>query len=197
VCRWRFIVLEWVIMFEGEKLLPIKYQFETGLKQVREELVDDIIDAQKHFKDVIKPKSEFSHSVVTLWRMSGRLAESLKSEEEDARAVQVALYRAMIFGFQVVDTIKVAPIEAASTDTITEVIQTDGAAETIREDVANYLKTHPGLSSLLFTFRPELDPTYLYGHHVETGAGLVLMLSEQAQAEHYATVQTTSTELIQ
>ena len=168
-----------------EHILPKEYQFDTALREVREPLVDTLWDAKEIRNDIIDPVHEFSRPALELWQLSGLLSSLLKVGDESAKDVHVAIYRAMAFGFQVVDDIRRAPIHTLTTTYLSEVFNAEEPGDEVRADVHAYLEANPGLAGLLYSFMPEIDETYDYAHHVETSAGLVFMLCEREQAEIY------------
>jgi len=172
-----------------ESVLPKEYQFDATLDELREPLVDAIWDAKEALNDIVDPAREFGRPYLELWGLSNHLSGMFKLGDETTEDIRAVVYRAMAFGFQVVDDIKCAPIHSLSSKYLSEVFNNDDPVGTIREDVSDYLDARPGISSLLFTFMPEIDETYKYGHHVELSAGLVFMLCEREQAEIYLRVQ--------
>jgi len=168
-----------------ETMLPKEQRFDTALVEVREMFVDVAWGVKEDLQDIIDPKQEFSRPYLELWNLSAFLSGVLKLEGEDPEEVRVAVYRAMAFGFQVVHDVRCLPMETLSMSYLTEVFNNDDPADTLRAEVEDYLDERDELSSLLYTFKPEIDKTYNYWHHVETSAGLVLMLCERQQAEIY------------
>lgn len=172
-----------------ENILPREHQFDAALDEVREPLVDTLWDAKEDLKDIINPTQEFARPYLELWNLSSMLSGMLKVQDETAEDIRVAVYRAMAFGFQVVDDIRCAPIQTLSMSYLGEVFNNDDPVSTLRADVSEYLEDRPAISSLLYTFMPEIDESYNYSHHVETAAGLVFMLCEREQAEIYLRVR--------
>jgi len=172
-----------------ENMLPRENQFDASLAEVREPLVDGILEIKEKIKDVIDVDKEFSRPYLELWNLSGNLAKLLKGDGEDERDVHNVVYRGMSFGLQVVDGIRSVPMETLSLKYITEIFNTTDASAKLQKDVNEYVDSRPNLASLLYVFLPDIDSTYNYHQHVKTSAGLILMLCEREQAEVYLKVQ--------
>lgn len=172
-----------------EHFLPKEYTFDAALHEVREPLVDDLFSRRQTPGDIIDPIREFSRPVAALWTLSEGFAKMYAGRNEDVAEVQAATYRGLCFGLQVVDDIRVAPIDRLSISYLADIENERDAADIIDCDVSEYLENNPEISSLLFSFRPELDPTYQYGRHAERAAGFAFMISERQQADQYLTVQ--------
>jgi|GEM_PF-6310719 len=176
-----------------EHFLPKEYQFETSLQEVREPLVDDLYgrtyENEDALGDIIDPIREFSRPVEALWKLSEGFTRMYMLPNEDANAVQAATYRGLCFGLQVVDDIRVAPINRISIGYLAKAETGQDAAEMIDTDVAQYLEEHPRIRELLVSFAPDIDPTYQYRHHVDRAAGFAFMVCEREQADQYLAVQ--------
>lgn len=170
-------------------MLPRENQFDTLLAEIREPLVDGILEIKEITEDVIDTDKEYSRPYLELWQLSGSLARLLKESDEDENDVRGVVYRGMSFGLQVVDDIRSVPLRTLSLRYISEVFNTADASAKLQKEVKEYIDSWPNLASLLFTFLPDIDGTYEYHHHVRTSAGLMLMLCEREQAEVYLKVQ--------
>lgn len=173
-----------------ENFLPESYQFNTAVTDVREPLVDELYELAEELGDVIDPQAEFSRSYEGFWALSKMLTQMYRSDTEDEKQVQAVMYRAMNFGIQVVNNISSGKIEKISMkywddDSVNE----ENRAIVMQADVQEYLAQRPAINSLIFSFMPEIDDTYLYNHHAEMAAGLMFMICENEQAEHYLKAQ--------
>lgn len=170
-----------------ENILPKELQFETATIELYEPLTDVLHDTITEKGDIIDPQVEFTRPARQLWRLSGCLAEILKSDDEDEVIVQGAIYRGICFGFQIVDDIRVAPIESISLEYLNELTDTEDLGVAIATEVHEYLADRPAVDRLIGQYMPEIcDEAYMLSdHHAEIGAAFVLMLSERQQAETY------------
>lgn len=175
-------------MAGAERFLPKERRFTTALTDVREPLVDILTENVENYKDVIDPAAEFSRPVVSLWKFTDGLSKIFVEKNESVEEVRQAMYRGICFGLQVVDDIRLGPIERFGSHYVKDAAEDDPGASIknmIKADVGEYLGERPEIKSLLFSFLPSICEEYAYQHHAEVAAGFALMLCERQQAEAY------------
>lgn len=180
-----------------ESILPKENQFNESVRVFREDLVEQFTDEAERTGDILDVNIEFGRSPEDVWEFSGLLAGMLKSEDELAKDAQGAVYRGINFGLQLSDAIMDGPLQSISLgqwlDTEDD-LSTEELVATIWTDVQMYLSERPDVDALLGLFMSEVsgDAYILQQHHIETAAGLMLMLCERQQAEMYLAAKTES-----
>ncbi len=183
-------MLEWVIMSKMENFLPDEYRFETTVAEMYEPLVESLAECAES-GDVIDLEAEFAREYTELWELSRTVTELLKSDTENFADVQAATYRGLSFGLQIVNDIISGPINKHLAKYVQKELLAHGddMTEHLQADVQQYLAERPAIDGLIAAFMPEIDGAALCNHHAETAAGLMFMVCEREQAEHYLQVE--------
>lgn len=172
-----------MIMRHPEDLLPHDMSFDSFVADVSDEVRLELEEIQAEYGDIIDLEYEFSRDVMQIWRLSGFLANAMKSETEPVDAVQKVMYRGMWFALQVVEQIRSADIKSVPLSSVIPLSEGIAPEDEVYRQTSRYLSERRHIGDLISNFMPELDDTFLYHHHVETAASLMFMLCERQQAE--------------
>lgn len=178
-----------------ESILPQEHQFNESVRVFRDELVEQFADEAERTGDVLDINIEFARSPEDVWALSGLLANIFKSEDELSEEVQGAVYRGLNFGLQLSEAVMEGPLRSIS---LGQWVQDENSlsaqelATAICVDVQTYLGDRPDVDALVGFFMSEIsqEAYMLHQHHIETAAGLMLMLCERQQAEAYLQART-------
>ena len=171
-------------MKRPEDLLLYDHSFDAAVSEYHDMLHEKLAGIQVDSGDIIDLDQELSRDPALLWELSRYITLIMKSDNEDGIAVREAVYRGMCFGLQLVDDIRSRPIGSGIDLSSVLMASTDEElGDEIHTQTSQYLSDRQNLDQLVAYYMPDIDPTFQYNHHVETGAALMLMLSERKQAE--------------
>lgn len=173
---------------DSERILPLEQRINHRLDQGGEEVFEwlEKLLSNSDYENLLDPDVEFA-SLRNI-RIFDAMAETIEEEfiRSDKAQAQEALYRAMMFAFQVA--------ERMQPDDTTEVVagpyftylrrQTDPFKE-LHRDVRLYLKENEEIRLLLDFYSDELDEGRDRHAYTLLGAGLVFMLAERSMGERF------------
>lgn len=168
-----------------ETALPREQQFEYIVSsELDYYLASPDINIEK-YQDVLNPYVEFTYDITKIWELSLGFARLLRNENENPQLVQATIYRSMLFGIELAEAIATPSRDGALP--LGELVNgCEDAAAAIRQEVSQYLSDRPHIYELIDLFVAEIDDSGLRNHHVETGAGIMLLLNERRHAANYA-----------
>lgn len=173
---------------DSERILPAEQRINHRLEEDGEEVfawLEGLL-SRSDYENLLDPDVEFAS--LRNVRIFDAMAETIEDEfiRSNKTQAQEALYRAMMFAFQVA--------ERTQPEDTTEIVagpyfaylrQQADPFEELHRDVRTYLKENQEIRYLLDFYNDELDEGRDRHAYTLLGAGLVFMLAERSMGERF------------